>query len=248
MIDANLYLGYGPIGTGGLNSPPAIENSESSVNQRLTIMFPTDPENTLGQQLHKAMQLAAWFGTLGSRSRNGWGALQLEQEHLQPLTKATLESLGVTRSLQECLRLDWPHAIGKDDEGPLVWKTKVTGNWRQVMKELARIKIAFRTQPALSLHGVPNGQFAKRHFLAYPVTHHIVNGQHWGNQARVANQLRFKVAETSNGQLTGIIVHLPCAIPRKMAETIGNAASEQAANRAWQAVHQVLDSEAQRLQ
>ena len=67
------------------------------------------------------------------------------------------------------------------------------------MKELARIKIAFRTQPALSLEGVPKGTFAKRHLLAYPVTQHAVSSSGWGNQGRLANQLRFKVANQGHG-------------------------------------------------
>lgn len=260
QIGAQLYLGYGPLDHGDtgqinkhngkpkkgtiLSKDPQRTAVDQGQTNRLRVTLPEKHVDELCQ----TTQLAAWFGTLGSRSRNGWGALHLEHQHLQPLTKANLESLRVTRDLHECLQLDWPHAVGKDQKGPLVWTTNVTGSWHQVMKELARIKIAFRTQPALSLHGVPSGRFAERHFLAYPVTHHIVNGQHWGDQARIANQIRFKVAETVNGQLTGIIVHLPCALPRQMADAVGNAANEHAAAQAWQAVHQVLDTEAQRLQ
>jgi CRISPR-associated protein Cmr1 len=252
-VGTDLYLGFGPLENDRDSRSTQFGKSKSSGQKRtaidekakatLSLMLSSDYE----AELCAAMQLAAWFGTVGSRSRNGWGALQMAHDHLKPLTRADLESLGVTRRLSECLGEEWPHAIGKDDSGPLVWKTKSAGDWRAVMKELARIKIAFRTQPEFSLHGVSPGQFAVRHLLAYPVTHHPVNGAAWGGQGRLSNQVRFKLAKSMNGQLEGIIVHLPCALPRDMAATLGGNAVNGVQIRTWQAVHAVLDQLATRL-
>jgi len=153
------------------------------------------------------------------------------------------------RPLDQCLRLDWPHAIGNDGKGPLVWLTTTTGPWREVMKELARIKIAFRTQPALSLDSVSGGRFAARHLLAYPVTHHNVSGNGWGNQGRLANQMRFKVAK-QDGQWQGVIVHLPCRLPAEMAAGLPPQQRNNldgTAHAAWQHVHAVLDQNANRV-
>lgn len=247
-VGAELYLGYGPLGVQagrtGLNSIPGSDRHRTAIDgnsgAELRLMFPADFE----PELRNALQLVAWFGTLGSRSRNGWGALQMANEHLNPLTRANLESLNVTRSLTGCLQEEWPHAIGGNDAGPLVWKTRVTGNWRIVMKELARIKIAFRTQRALSLEGVAPGTFSGRHLLAYPVTHHGVNGTAWGRQGRLANQVRFKLLPEGN-QLVGVVVHLPCRLPASMAAQVR---TDEASQRiVWQAVHGVLDRNAVRL-
>lgn len=254
-VGTDLYLGFGPLENNRNSRSTQLGTSKSSGQKRtaidekaralLRLMLPDAHEH----ELCMALQLAAWFGTLGSRSRNGWGALQMAHNHLKPLTRANLESLNVTRTLADCLMEEWPHAIGKDDKGPLVWKTKVTGDWRMVIKELARIKIAFRTQPALSLGGVAAGVFSARHLLAYPVTHHSVNGQEWGGQGRLANQIRFKILREDQ-QLVGVIIHLPCKLPAHMVSslTLQNRASLDTTERqVWQAVHTVLDNQATRL-
>lgn len=258
QVSAELYLGYGPLGfQAGQTAFNKIQSSERQrtaidikAGAQLRLMFPSGHD----ADLSSAMQLAAWFGTLGSRSRNGWGALQMQANGDNPvapipLTRSGLESLAITRSLTSCLREDWPHAIGQDRAGPLVWRTRISGDWRQIMRELARIKIAFRTQPALSLDGVNEGDFSKRHFLAYPVTHHSVAGPEWGGQGRLANQVRFKLLREGN-QLFGVIVHLPCRLPTAMAETLpanvrNNIDTLQL--QAWQAVHAMLDQHATRL-
>jgi len=258
QVGAELYLGYGPLGfRAGQTALNAIQGSDrfrTAIDTRptaqLRLMFPV----TQQADLTTALQLAAWFGALGSRSRNGWGALSLVPEGnmspaLMPLTRQSFEQLQVTRSLRSCLENDWPHAIGSDHTGPLVWKTRIAGDWRQVMRELARIKIAFRTQGALSLDGVRDGTFSKRHLLAYPVTHHSVAGSEWGGQGRLANQIRFKLLREGN-QLVGVVVHLPCRLPTAMAAAL----SPQIRNsldalqlQVWQDVHAILDKHAERL-
>ena len=257
QVGAELYLGYGPLGfQAGQTALNRIQSSDrqrtaidTKAGAQLRLMFPSDHE----ADLSSAMQLAAWFGTLGSRSRNGWGALQMQAIGDNPvapipLTRSGVESLAVTRPLTSCLQEDWPHAIGQDRVGPLVWRTR-SGDWRQVMRELAQIKIAFRTQPALSLDGVKEGTFSKRHLLAYPVTHHSVAGSEWGGQGRLANQIRFKLLREGN-QLIGVIVHLPCRLPTAMAAALPphvRSGIDTLQLQVWQNVHAMLDQHATRL-
>ncbi len=258
QVGAELYLGYGPLGfqagQTSLNRIPNSDRQRTAIDTKpgaqLRLMFPTEHQ----ADLSAALQLAAWFGTLGSRSRNGWGALHMQANGDNeiapiPLTRSSLASLAVTRPLTSCLREDWPHAIGQDRAGPLVWRTRISGDWRQIMRELARIKIAFRTQPALSLDGVPGGTFSTRHFLAYPVTHHSVVGAEWGGQGRLANQIRFKL-QREGSQLVGVIVHLPCRLPTAMAETLPpqvRSGIDTLQLQVWQDVHAMLDQHATRL-
>ncbi len=248
-VGSDLYLGFGPLeyakGTGtslGVSKSSGQRRTaiDDKAHAELRLMYP----DAHGPELDAALQLIAWFGTLGSRSRNGWGSMQISHAQFEPLTRPSLETLRVTRSLADCLDEEWPHAIGKDSAGPLVWKTRVTGDWRQVMKELARIKIAFRTQPGLSLTNASPGTFSNRHLLAYPVTNHPVNGSEWGGQGRLANQIRFKLLRENN-QLVGVIAHLPCRLPDSMARQVRTDKDSQC--EVWQAVHSVLDNNATRL-
>lgn len=228
-VQADLYLGFGPITTKNRRSAlPAEAHSE------LRIAAPD------GFALTELVKLLAWFGTLGSRSRNGWGSLLIDGIALPTANDALLAR--ISRPLDRCLEQDWdwPHALGRDDTGPLIWKTAPKTTWREVMQELARVKIAFRTQPRLSLEGVHDGIFADRHVLAYPVTHHSVN--EWGNNARNANQLRFKVLK-DGAQYIGLAFHLPCALPLRLWQPIPITKQVEI----WRAVHTVLDHHMTRL-
>jgi CRISPR-associated protein Cmr1 len=225
-------------GNTALNTDPIRTAIDNRAAARLSLALPDSCKTEVTQSI----QFSNWFGTLGSRSRNGWGALQLAGNEL--LTVDQLSALDLqpfTRSLADCLELDWAHAIGLDRQGPLVWKTRRVNTWSDVMRELARIKIAFRTQLNFTHPG-----FNARHMLAYPVTHHSVLGNGWGGQGRLANQIRFKVVHI-NDAWQGIIVHLPCSIPAHMAAALPrNYRSLEIPT--WQAVHAVLDQSATRIQ
>ncbi len=191
------FLGFGPLAYGKALRRTTLGTSKSSGETRTAIAetpnAKSDQELTLrlpvahGQDVVAAVQLAAWFGALGSRSRNGLGSFDVvaikETPSLQQLTCAGLKP--ICRALEECLRVEWPHAIGQREDGsPAVWTTPSRGSWHEVMRDLAAIKIAFRHQ------GTPftrNGEdpvrreqnlaIDRRHLLAYPVTHHGVGGR-----------------------------------------------------------------------
>jgi len=233
-VGSALYLGYGPIGYKKgkgtvVNMSNAIAPSDSNA---LKLGFPA------GKCLEESAQLSAWFGTLGSRSRNGWGSCQFRGKEIESIG-ALLHGSGicreilqnVSRPLVDCLQLEWPHAIGTDAQGLLIWKTQAFDDWQQVMKLLAEVKIAFRTNLNV------NGGFQDRHLLAYPVTHH---GTELGNQTRIANQIRFKVV-CSRNKYFGLVFHLPCDIPSALKSKLKQPPSIEKQLRIWQQVHQILD-------
>jgi len=239
-VGAHLYLGYGPLtfnqGT-ALKSNAAIQAGESA---SLRFAWPDD-----ATVVANAIQFMHWFGTLGGRSRNGWGSVALQHESIvavMPSQSGIQSGLlqSVSRPLTECLDLDWPHAIGRSADGRvLIWKSKeIFGDWRQVMQFLARNKIGFRT--TLFPLGAP-GRFEERHLLAYPVTNHAI--QAWGNQARLANQLRFKVVQGPDGRFSALSYHLPCNLPRDLVQKLGPQAPKlQAQEAVWSRVHSWLDN------
>lgn len=241
-VGAYLYLGYGPLAyQKGSKAPvlkmgPAIKEKEQN---QLILIYPRQEKETFQQ----VMQLIHWFGTLGGRSRNGWGSIEVVSSNKDKLLSASLlngeaDLTAYQKPLKDCLTQEWPHAIGTDEQGLLMWLTPERDNWQSVIKDLAKTKIKFRTD--LPFPGAKPGEFEKRHLLAYPVTHHKVSS--WGNNARLANQLRFKVARTGN-KYFGLIVHLPCALPNEMSQQLKKAPSMQQQFDIWQTVHHSIDNQ-----
>ena len=244
-VGTELYLGYGPLDYDKATRQAKLGTSKSSGKQRTAINDNVKmtlrmrlPDGLKGE-IEAAMQLAAWFGTLGSRSRNAWGSLHVEARGaagLAPLTVAALDAY--TREFRDSLRLDWPHAIGRDSRGPFVWHTPERLIWREVMKDLARTKIAFRTIAAPFPDARP-GSLEPRHLIAYPVTNHVVQLDGWKQNGRLPNQLRFKLTRTSGNRLQGVLVHLPCRLPEPLAKGARGHVPDE--GELWGAVHRVLD-------
>ena len=223
-VGAQLYMGFGPLifdrGT-ALKANAAIQAKEQA---ELAIAFP-DNQTYL---LDHALQLMDKFGTVGGRSRNGWGSYSLVSinGHSNP------SKLPPSQPLAQCLREDWPHALGADSQGLLAWQTTPQKDWAGLMKTLAQIKIAMRTQ--FDLNSGKNAPMPEdRHWLSYPVTNHSVAS--WGNNARLPNQLRFKVRPTADGQLIGVVFHMPHMPPADFRPTAPNL------ERIWRQVHTHLD-------
>lgn len=229
-VGSHLYLGYGPLTfSKGTKIKANAALQEGEINS-LDIAWPN--EDTV--ELTHTLQLIDWFGTLGGRSRNGWGSLSLAQE---PLTVDHPHLTGVLRELKACLKLDWPHTIGSDNRGALIWESVSTfDNWQSAMKFLAATKIGFRTSLKFE-GGEPHRQPQDRHVLAYPVTHHKVSG--WGNEARLANQIRFKLVPAASNKLKARIYHTPHKSPLAIG-TIDELG-------VWQHIHRWLDDPQNRL-
>ena len=235
-VGAHLYLGYGPLtfagGQTALKANAAIQANESA---RFSLAVPTDSVSVICS----ALGLINRHGTIGGRSRNGWGSFELVPvDDTPPLT-----SEPPFRDWHDALTLDWPHAIGRDERGPLIWQTRgAFTEWKAVMRRLAEIKIGLRTQFSFTTgRNAPRPE--PRHWLSYPVTKHNVTD--WREKGkgdfRLPNSLRFKVRPDGGGKLGGVIFHVPCLLPPQFQP------DRRAIEAVWQRVHDFLDDEAQNL-
>lgn len=235
-VGPHAYLAYGPLdGRGGtrLEKRNAAIQAGESAGLRLAVpeTHPNQRMATLLRQNLPRIEQALWlmdrYGTAGGRSRNGWGSYRLEPVE----GSGPLRSSVPLRDWNECLGRDWAHAIGKDEKGPLIWQTAGDyGDWKQLMRVLAIVKIGLRTQ--FVFRGAPGPE--PRHWLSYPVTKHSVPA--WGSK-RLPNSLRFKVraADGDGRKLVGVIFHAPCLPPE------GFKPDRAMIVETWKKVHELLD-------
>ena len=153
---------------------------------------------------------------------------------------------GYGRPLEDCLQLDWPHALGHDERGLLVWRTReLAATWEDILTKLAEIKIALRT--ALPAH--PGMQ--SRHLLALPITHHPVETTpKTGKIDRLANQLRFKIHKVREGNQASTLVAFStyhtgfrksCGAGSQMAHLLQKEWVRAEEVDLWPEVHKILD-------
>jgi CRISPR-associated protein Cmr1 len=229
-VDSGLYLAYGPIVLRkGQKRPMLKEGAAIQVTDSATLRF-AFPE-THADRIGEALALIDRYGAVGGRSRNGWGSFSLTPLNGTPALTGEIP----VRHWREALALDWPHAIGEDEKGALVWQTRPFADWKALMRELARVKIGLRTQFVFPADKPPHDKPLDRHWLSYPVTKHSVRG--WGIH-RLPNSLRFKIRPTPDGKLVGVIFHVPCLPPPEFRPDPSRIAQ------VWQQVHRYLDKAA----
>lgn len=228
-VGPHAYLGFGPLlveqNQTRLKRNAAIQADESTI---LSLAYPEEDSPLI----EHALWLMDRYGTLGGRSRNGWGSFSLCTAQGGP----ALAGRVPLRPWRDCLGLDWPHALGSDAKGaPLIWQTSPNDDWRSLMRTLADIKIRLRTTAFEFPRERPNGEIHDRHWLSYPVTTHKVRA--WDREnLRLPNSLRFKLRPISQTARVGVIFHVPClpsATFRPDRQTIESV---------WQRVHQFLDN------
>lgn len=229
-VGAQLYLGYGPLkfanGT-ALKANAAIQSNESAI---LSLAVP----DAHAAPIEQALTLMHRYGTLGGRSRNGWGSFSLTPHDNTP----ALGGESPLRAWKSALDTDWPHALGQDAR-PLIWQTQPGDDWKAVMKRLAEIKIGLR-RLFLFPNERPDGEIHDRHWLSYPVTTHKVND--WNRKGlRLPNTLRFKIRPTADGKLVGVIFHVPHQPPADFRPDTATL------ERVWKQVHACLDTPAHQL-
>lgn len=239
-VGPHAYLGYGPLdGRGNTKLSEKINAAiQAGEVATLSLAYPTTHDDTELKKLleanvprlEQAYVLMHRYGTLGGRSRNGWGSYQLEPSSNSP----KLEGKPPLRPWRDCLDpdWDWPHAIGQDENGTLIWQTAPHDDWKALMRTLAIVKIGLRTQFKFT-KGPRASSPEHRHWLSYPVTNHDVAA--W-NALRLPNQLRFKVRRTEDGKLVGVIFHMPHLPPPAFSPNIS------AIQEAWRYVHEFLDA------
>ncbi len=239
-IGADLYLGFGPLENDRAGRRTSLKNNRAAIQAGgvATLRLALPPEHAA--EIQSALELINLYGTLGGRSRNGWGSLSLHPADAK--TPALRNELNpqLTRPWQDALSLDWPHAVGADQKGALVWQTAPFPDWKQAMHELARLKIGLRTQFKFST-GKDAPRPEARHWLAYPVTNHSV--MHWGGNQRLPNSLRFKLRSAPDDarQCVGVIFHMPCKPPPIFKPDLA------AIQTVWHRVHEFLDQPTQGL-
>lgn len=250
-IGANLYLGYGPIGGVARTAISATADVSTQLSLRM-------PEN-FANEIKAAIQLAHWFGAVGSRSRNGFGSVAFEGEEISGfagITSSALAQIAPICRLNAALTRDWPHALGGEAD-PFVWrllrlapnattgKTEQLGfaRWEDAMLELARIKIAVRTAAFFKFEGGGRDGHATaqpRHLLSYPSgSAHAVKD--WGRDGRLANQVRFKVHRRAAKDFVAVVAHFPCGLPKPLADKLRGRVPDQSA--VWSEVHRLLDQQ-----
>ena len=255
-----LYLGYGPLEVSKLRRSGRQEYAttlkQNAVIQagETAILSIAAPDRDIAD-IRSALVLIDAYGTAGGRSRNGWGSISLAPAN--GLSACDFDLAATSRPWRDALALDWPHAIGQDDTGLLVWQTVQSyGDWKTLMRDLAMIKIGLRTHFSFSLNeragdqpiirrGVPRGISHRypqhRHWLSYPVTNHPVKSGHrsgrWAGEARLPNNLRYKVLRDARdpNRLLGVIFHVPCKPPREFKP------DSPTIERVWQRVHRFMD-------
>lgn len=250
-VRSDVYLGFGPVlpasklENRGITIRAAMRPEQSSF-LRLALDAPGD--------LWKPLQLLAWFGALGSRSRNGWGSLAIEAINgTAPVTPIPdvndnlLKDIG--EEWEQCLSgdRDWPHAVGTRDGRPLIWVSELFADWRKAMGCLAHVRVEAR-RVAKGFTG-PD-RIGGIHLLGYPA------GGKWelpefrkerpnrsDHEGRLASQLRFKVAATPSG-LVGLIFHVPHRFPDVLRGRLNSQQRgwlNQHERTVWRAVHEYLD-------
>jgi CRISPR-associated protein Cmr1 len=193
------------------------------------------------QELKTTLALVQAFGTVGGRSRNGWGSFQTLSGAMEKS-----EAVGLIKKCEidwkDACRKDYPHCLGKDEKGSLLWKTKEAESWHKAMHLLAEayVKVRAETVP----NGLPpinpgprnSGNLSERHLLGIPLTNHSVD-----RPTRYASPLRFVVKRVqSSGEYKGFVLHVPQAFPQ--------APSHLNQIRVWELVHAKLDALLKRAQ
>ncbi len=240
-IKSDLYLGYGPITK---DTKKYIVPNETNT---LWIGFPEHYKD----ELIETIQLIAWFGTIGSRSRNGWGSIRIESAELNGKEKVEIDNEVIKEKILTkysddfslLINLDWARKIGKDTKGLLIWKTSCQNRFEDVIKELADIKIKYRTHFKFDNRNDKNTNIvSKRYIISYPISpSHSFDKM---GKSRNPSQLRFKIVKDNNNKYYGLIFHLPCKVSIKFFEknqTIKNK-YQQFEPIVWKEIHSFLDN------
>lgn len=249
-VRADVYLGFGPVLPPNKKEhrPITIRGAIGTDKQAVLRLFPDAFD-----EVRKALQLITWFGTLGSRSRNGWGSLSLKAQNGSPQLTAVptatdpfIQTIG--REWSRCLDRDWPHALGTIDGRPLIWTSQPHSDWRKAMGCLANVKVQAR-RAAKAFVG-PN-RLGGIHLLGYPAggkweLPELKKGRpsHDDEEGRLATQLRFKVCAVQEG-FVAMIFHFPHRFPEVLRARLSTTQQNWLANSeqdVWKAVHDTLDS------
>lgn len=234
-VDNALYLGFGPI---------TYTNRQTEIKRyimpgskaTLCLLFPKDQDSNVAELLHYIDA----FGTIGSRSRNGWGSIALSGVGFQRRDARSFASVAVSQLFDSKQEKQYPSSLGRDNKGLLCWETNpIEEDWDRAMTSLAAAYMNLRT----SINIKPQG-LKERHVLGYPVTNHPVRD--WDerpdkpNSGRMPSQLRLMVKRNQKNQMVGRILHLPHKLPKKWDDKLLGQEID-----IWKKIHTQLDANKQ---
>ncbi len=210
--DVVSYLGYGAyVGPGkfadGRSAFTPREGGTRAVVQgtaRIEIRDRGLNSEQLGE-LNRALILLANFGSVGNKSRNGFGSFYLADKTCEELYRDKGSAIKLaSRSYLETV--NWPSSIALDENNkPCIWATESDSNWLGIMREYAKIKKNLY-QFAKNRDRQPNGK-AGRDML----------GTH---SPRFPSQLHFVVHPTSPdvSEYRGTLIHIPVSKNEKISQ------------------------------
>jgi len=243
-IDPLLYLGYGPILYSKETKRSMCNRSYLAPGNKFTIKLTVSSsllkDDEISECFKRALYYFRAFGTVGSRSRNGWGSFQVIKMTPSEVNPSKISAQRFTKNLFQP-NLDYPHTLAVDSNGMLIWKNKeYSKRWEDVMKKFAETYINIRT--SLPVDG--SDDIDERHLLGFPITNHLASkAPNWGKNARHASPIRFFVRKKED-KYYGFILHLPFGISSLMRK---NASGQEFFDPAkqfgiWEKVHGILDS------
>lgn len=206
------YAWFGLIKRGsGLPNRSGIKAEPLESVQQLQLAFPTSEDEHMG----KVISLIHAFGLLGSRSRGGWGALQVDSLD----TLSAQDMRGYARDLDACLQDDWAMSLAMDERGLCVWESKTEfESWDKAMRFIAIQRKQVRTALKQNRDLRPALGFA--------------------SPGRMPSPLRWKVTASQPGKLRVRVFAMPHRIP----DDGGKRLSMQELQTAWRTVSRELDS------
>lgn len=246
-VRSDVYLGFGPVLPPSKKEHRPVVTIRGAIDTDKTAVLRLFPD--ISEDVRKALQLIAWFGTVGSRSRNAWGSLSLTALNGSPtLTSvpstedALLKEVG--RAWTQCFDRDWPHALGERNGKPLIWLSKPFENWRKAMGCLANVRVETRRT---AKKFVGPDRVGGIHLLGYPA------GGKWElpafkkgrdeEEGRLATQLRFKVCAMPAGWVA-MVYHMSHRFPDVLRRRLNSAQQHWLTDneqKVWEAVHDALD-------
>lgn len=217
-VPADLYLGYGPIKSG--KEPALAGECAIDAGEEAALRIAWQPRFDDAGALREALGLMNRLGTVGGRSRNGWGSYRLEEAPDVDLAAYRVD-------WRDAVNEDpWPRGIGADERGLLLWRTREEPRWEGVIRALGQIRKDLCAE-------VP-----ERRLLSYPVTKQSIPA--WGGHARVPNSLRFKVVPGESGGLRGLVFHMPCRPEDRLWNALDPALRRRFPE-VWRVAHGILD-------
>jgi CRISPR-associated protein Cmr1 len=141
--DSTSYARFGLIDRKGLPDRTAIKPSGAESVRTLHIAYPDTCEDII----RETVGLIDAFGAIGSRSRGGWGSIQV-----RGIGGADIADFSrFARNWNACLRDDWAMSLAKDDR-PWMWhSTSTYGQWSEAMKFISMQRKKVRTDFAKDL-------------------------------------------------------------------------------------------------